>query len=102
MTTFKQDILADLDDVFFDTDEFASAATFKGTTAINVIFTNAYRIVNDVESYGPQALCKTSDVSSAVHGNTLAVGGVTYYVIGIRPDAVGKTLLLLSRNQGAT
>ena len=63
----------------------------------------------DVEGSQPIAYCKTSDVSSASHGDTLAFaapttksgtqfkGAVTYEVVGVQPDATGITALVLEQ-----
>lgn len=71
-------------------------------SAIKVIFDNEYRAVNietgQVESAGPQATCKTSDVANAKHGETLVINSTTYYIIEIQPDGTGFTILILSRN----
>ena len=63
----------------------------------------------DVEASQPIAYCKTSDVSNAGHGDTLAFaaqttksgtqfkGAVTYEVVGVQPDATGITALVLEQ-----
>ena len=86
----------------FEYTELTTAATFK-TATINVIFDNEFsaaRTIGDIEieAAGPQALCKTSDVSAAVHNDTLVIGGVTYYIKGIEPDGLGVTTLILSKS----
>jgi hypothetical protein len=95
--TLKADILTDIGTTFFNTDEFAVDATLNSVTAITGIFDNAFRLVNGVESYGPQILCASTDVSTAVQGSTVEIGGTTYFVSGIQPDGTGMTLLILSK-----
>jgi hypothetical protein len=95
--TLKTDMTADLTSVFFNDDEFADSAILAGVTTIAVIFDNAFRSIQGVESYGPQALCKATDVMDVIHGNTLEINGIVYYIIGIQPDD-DTTLLLLSRD----
>jgi hypothetical protein len=74
---------------------------------IKVIFNNAHQTIEmlgggvGVESTNPSALCKTSDVSATKHGDTLAISGKTYYIIGVQPDGAGITRLILSENQNA-
>jgi len=48
-----------------------------------------------VQSSSPVAHVRTSDVSSVVHGDTLAIDSVTYYVIEVSPDNEGITQLRL-------
>ncbi len=85
--------------------DFGVSATYThaGTPAtISVIFDNEYVPANlggiEVESLGPAATCKTSDVSNAAHGDTVVINSVTYYITGVHPDGTGMTVLLLSRN----
>jgi hypothetical protein len=63
----------------------------------------------DVEGSQPIAYCKTSDVSSAAHGDTLAFAAqttlsntqfkaaTTYNVVGVQPDGTGITALTLEQ-----
>ena len=71
--------------------------------SIQVIFDNGYSILPVIGEPGmgdssPQVLCKTADAGSASHGDTLLVGGTTYYVQEVRPDGTGITTLILSRD----
>lgn len=91
-------ITADLDDML-QTDEFAYAATFKSAT-INVIFDRQYLAVNaggeiQVESSEPVALCKATDVSTAVQGDTITIDSVAYTIVEVEPDFTGTTNLRL-------
>lgn len=92
-------ILSDINTVFLNKDDFLTVkdAVLNSITTITVDFGNAFRVVAGVESFGPQALCASADVTDAVHGSTLEIGGVTYFVIGIQPDGTGMTLLILSK-----
>ena len=92
---FLTDDLSDL----FQTDDFASAATFAGST-INVIFDAEFVGVDvggevQVESSSPICYAATSSVSSAAHGSTIAIGGVTYTVTGREDDNTGVSMLRL-------
>lgn len=96
--TLKADIVTDLTN-FFNTDEFADSATYTHAAVpatIKVIFDDDYQAVQGVESSGPVALAKTTDVSAAIHGDTLVINTVTWYVRGIQPNG-DTTLLILSR-----
>lgn len=100
--TLKADLLTDLDNVFFNTDEFGSSATYThgGTPAtVKGIFDNEYVSIQGVESLAPVFRTATASVPSAEHGDTLVIDGTTYYIIGIQPDGTGVTLLILSRDQ---
>lgn len=44
----------------------------------------------------PRAFCRTSDVATARHGDTLHVHGRTFHVVGVLSDAIGITRLLLA------
>lgn len=88
----------DLDVLFSD---FGINATFAAQT-IKVIFDNDFQAVNlaamSVESAGPQAVVKDTSIPGAVHGSTLIIGAVTYYIRGIHPDGTGLTTLVLSKD----
>ncbi len=87
--------------------DFAVDAVYtpsSGTAStIKVIFDNKSMDIQvedgSFEFSGPQAICKSSDVSSAAHNDTLVIGGVTYYITGIHPDGTGLTTLILSKDQ---
>ena len=90
-----------------DTDAFAQIATYirQGfpSVGIPVIFDSEYSTVEGIGEPGvgavsPQALCRTADVENASRGDTLVVGGTTYYVQEVRPDGTGITTLILSRD----
>lgn len=83
----------DLDD-FFETDDFAVAATYDGATTVNVIFDNEYvEAVTGVAGTNPVALGKASDFASPV-GKTLVVSGVTYRIRNSRPVDDGAVVTL--------
>jgi hypothetical protein len=98
----------DLDvDAFFDTDAFARPAVYTRLgyvgAQISVIFDSEHSVAEGIGEPGigvpsPQALCKTADVANAFRGDTLLVGGTTYYVQEIQPDGTGITTLILSRD----
>jgi hypothetical protein len=99
----KDQLLTDLTSVFFNTDEFATSATFtRGTTApatINVILDKGYQATEGAENYAITALCKTSDVVAAKAGDTLVIGSITYKVLGpAEHTADGTSLLYLTED----
>lgn len=94
-------------EAFFDSDAFARIATYTrlGYPAVQipVIFDSEYSVSEGIGEPGigvasPQALCRTADVENASRGDTLAVGGTTYYIQEVRPDGTGVTTLILSRD----
>jgi hypothetical protein len=93
---------ADLAELF-DTDFSATAGTFTpdggSASTVNGIFGNVFFEIpaGETSIEGKQAsfICKTSDVSSAAHGDTLVVSGTTYTVRGVQPDGTGVTTLIL-------
>lgn len=99
------DFTADID--IFLTD-LGTAATYTPAgwpaAAIRVIFANAHQVMEMLaggvgfETTGPQALCKTSEVAAAKHGDTLVIDSKFYYVTGVEPDGTGMTKLLLSED----
>lgn len=86
---------------FFNESEFASAAQFShaagAAVAISVIFDTDFLASLGIETNKPTALCKSSDVASAVHGDTMVIGSTTYKIIGIQPDGTGITIVILSK-----
>lgn len=92
---------ADLD-AYFDTADFAEEASYNGAS-IPVIFDDSYKLLNaltgGIESSGPQATCKDTDMAGVQHGDQIVIRDTTYYVTGIEPDGTGITVLTLSKDQ---
>jgi hypothetical protein len=100
MSTFKEDLITDLE-VFLDNEEFAVDITYNAGTIQGIFdaeFSSAVEGEMGIESTVPQVMVKTSDVSSAVHGQTMTINSVVYKIIGIQPDGTGTTLILLSED----
>jgi len=96
-------VSVDTDISTFYGDEWTSTATLThGVTvsSISVIFDRAGAVVQvgemEVQTAAPLARCKTSDVSTAVRGDTLVVGGTTYYVKNREPINNEESILHLS------
>jgi hypothetical protein len=79
-----------------------SEATWGGST-IYGIFNNGYAGValhtGIVESSSPEFTCKSTDVSTAVHGDSIIINAVTYKIIGVQVQGDGFTILVLSLDQ---
>jgi hypothetical protein len=110
--TLKQDLTGDLP-IFFNADEFATAAIYDGyiesaggrtavSVAINVIFDDPFEAVSpltgEVELTKPQAATPASNIPDGAHGETLTINGMVYKIIGIQPDGAGQVILILSKD----
>ena len=98
-----------LDDlaVFLSVDDFGVAATYTPTggsaTTVNGIFDND---IIEVDAGGnipmavrqPRFLCRTSDVSNAVEGDSLVVNATNYTIRVVDHDGTGMTTLALEKN----
>lgn len=86
---FTEDLTA-----FFDTGDFAIAATLQGGATVNVIFDRA--VLNDLGVAGtsPQALARAVDVAAANVGQTLTISGTAYTIQRRDPLDDGAVVLL--------
>ena len=82
----------------------SSSCTFTDTSAtsastISAVLSKAYFAEDvggtTVESSEPIALVRTSDVPSVVQGDTLAIDGVTFSIVEVKPDNEGMSELRL-------
>lgn len=83
---------------FFNTDDFGVVATFAhgtSTSSVNVLFDSAYADPLGIEGSHPRAAGMASDIGTAVHGDTLAIGTGTYKIVNVRPDGSGVVVLNL-------
>lgn len=106
--SFKDQINKDLNNVFFNEDEFSESATFTGSVgpmSILVYFDEKDDVVfdsgfdSDVSASVPSVTCKSSDVEYAQHGDEISVVGMTYYVIDMDPSVNGTRKLYLSEDR---
>lgn len=89
----------DLDDYFTDFGVSASFSHAGGApSTVTVIFDNAFQFLEGVQSTSPTVTCKTTDVATAIQGDTLTIGGTVFNIIEVQPDGTGITTLLLSRD----
>lgn len=86
---FEEDLTA-----FFDTDELALAATYAGSTAVNVIFDAEYVEAFGVAGANPAALGRASDFPAGAVGNTLLISGTTYTIRNREPVDDGALVRL--------
>jgi hypothetical protein len=88
---------------FFSTTDFATAATYDGTT-VNGIFDDGYvqpglgRV--GIEATQPMFRCSSAAlaaITAPAHGLEVVLASTTYRVVGVQPDGLGTTTLLLER-----
>lgn len=94
-------------DAFFATDVFGQIATYTRSgypaVSIPVIYEAPGSVATladgtEVETTAPKVLCRTEDLPSVSHGDTVTVDSKVYKVIGISPDGTGVTTLTLSED----
>lgn len=90
---------------FFDRHPLAETATYTPSGGVAASIYVHFNAPGEMDSGAvqyemphPSAMCKTSDVSSAGHSDTLMVRGVTYNVIGVDHTSAGTTRLVLSQD----
>lgn len=102
--SFKDQINQDLD-VFFNDEEFTEIATLSNGLSISVYFDEKDDVVfdtgldSDVSASVPSATCKSVDVASMRHGDSVVVNSITYYVIDMDPPQNGVRKLYLSKDR---
>jgi len=82
--------------------DFGVVVTLAGNTEITAIFDSFPESVSllqsSIDSNEPQLVCRTSDVQSVEHGDSLTVRSETYIVRGISSDGTGLTTLTLEKS----
>jgi nitrogen regulatory protein PII len=78
--TLRAIIAADLDDVFFDVDEFAESITYNGTTIMAIVEYGKQR-AKDAIVFDAEILVKASDVPIPTYRDTVVIDGVTFKVL---------------------
>jgi len=88
--------------IFFDVDDFGTAATYTPSggagVTVNGIFDNDFIEVDGGGGVGfamqqPRFVCRTADVSSATEGDALSVSGTI-----VQDDGTGLTTLILEKD----
>ena len=92
--TFWEDDL----DYFFN--DFSVDGTLADGTTIKVIKNSTYAETLGIENVDLDILAKYSEVSTLVQNSTIAIGGVTYYVMSAPiNDGSGVASIPLSKTQ---
>lgn len=86
---FTEDLAA-----YFDTDAFATVATYNGTTQVSVIYSAPGGDTFGIGSTVPEAMVVASDVAADPRGKTLVISGTTYTIREFTPDLTGRVLSL--------
>ncbi len=82
--------------VFFNTDEFGTAALINGKP-VSGIFSYGTVLINDVEIRKPVFTCAEVNARAIDHGNVVQLQQQTYQVIGIKQDGTGIITLILEQ-----
>lgn len=82
MSDFQDMITDDLDDVFFNTDEFAQTITYNGESVSAIVqYGPRRRSADQIVSCDAWITVKTADVSSPAYRDTIVIGSNTYKVL---------------------
>lgn len=85
--------------VYFREADFGTAAVYSGSgeTVTGILDSEYLEPMGRVQASQPVFLCRTADVPSATHGQTLTVGETVYKLVGVEPDGTGTTVLRLEK-----
>lgn len=86
---FSEDLAA-----FFDTDAFATSATYNGSTAVSVIYSAPGADAFGIGGTVPEAMVAAADVDADPRGKALVIQGTTYTIREFTPDLTGRVLTL--------
>ena len=99
---------ADLN-LMLDTDEFATAVTYRrklglGDASINGVFDNETVPVDaggyaTVHQEQPRFTCRTSDVPNIAYDDAIVISGTVYYVRAWIHDGTGVTVIQLEKDE---
>jgi hypothetical protein len=105
MATIKDCFESDLDDIFFDVNEFASNAVLTplsgATSGVTGIFINQPVSIDpytgEVKDREITFTGKSSDLGGSSHRDSLVIGSITYEIKENRPDGSGVSKLFLNQ-----
>jgi len=106
MATFKDDLVTDLEETFFNEEDFAEEITYNpdggAPYAISSIFDNEYEATDPdtqqpILSLNPTVLINANDLAAPVaRADTVTVRGKTYKFTWNQPDGTGPIRILLN------
>lgn len=84
MSDFKELLEDDLDDVFYNTDEFAETVTYEGQAIAARLFYGSGDENKGYDDFDVKAVIKIKkkDVATVLTGDTILIGAQTWEVIG--------------------
>lgn len=73
---------------FFNPSELGTTALYNGATIVDGVFESVYvsALSDAVSSVGPVFTCAAISVLNVAPGDTLAINGTGYNIVGIEPD----------------
>ena len=104
-------IRADLDKVFFNTNDYGTAGVWQAATpaggaapdpvTVNGLFHNTYKGIQsdgfEFETADPNFLVSTANITTMQHGDGWVIEGRSFVVTGIQPDAHGYMTRIILR-----
>tara|TARA_R100000388_G_C7216576_1_gene146476 strand:- start:610 stop:918 length:309 start_codon:yes stop_codon:yes gene_type:complete len=93
----------DVRSIYFNTDEFGVSATVTpsggSASTINVIFDKPDETLGlgeaGITSHRPRITCRSADISSLAHGDSVVVNSTNYTIAEILKDGTGITEIFL-------
>jgi hypothetical protein len=80
--------------VFFNSEEFAVEAVIRGRKVVGLEGRSCV-LSNDVETQKASFTCPSRCIWNVAHGERIHMNEHTYAVVGIQPDGMGLTALIL-------
>jgi hypothetical protein len=77
--------------------DFGQTVSIDGSD-VTAIYDEDYVESLDIAGTRPLLYCRTSDVESAGHGDSVEVDGIDYTVAKVQPDGTGLTVLILEED----
>jgi len=79
--SFIDNLARDLDQVFFNTDEFADGTSHSSGMYRGIFMSKSEVVLDGVVTYVPSVTLKSSDSANIANGDTVSVNGKPYTVV---------------------